>query len=111
MIEMKEELLAEIAEIDRKLGRLESWNSFALSNFDLPRRVGRPSGLFGAERGELKAAIIKLVKQAGESGITVTELAASLKMKAINLYVWFNTTGRRVKEITKIGQAKYAWMG
>ena len=108
---MKEELLLEIAQIDAELLAMSGAQHSPLLKLALGRKVGRPAGAPSAERGELKAAIIKLVKQAGESGITVKELAASLGINAGNVYVWFFGTGKRVKEIKKVGRAKYAWVG
>jgi len=61
--------------------------------------------------GETKAAIIELVKRAGKPGITVKEIAGELGVKPQSIYVWFGTTGKKVKEIKKVKPATYAWVG
>jgi hypothetical protein len=83
------------------------------------RKPGRPPGSkskktsVGAPKGRrgkrLKAPLIKLLKSAGSAGITVKELAAKLKVKPNNVFSWFYTTGKKVKGITKVGEAKYAY--
>ena len=111
LIEMKEELMLEIAQIDAGLLAMSGAQHSPLLKLALGRKVGRPAGAPSAGRGELKAAIIKLLKQAGGSGTTVKAVAASLGINAGNVYVWFFGTGKRVKEIKKVGRAKYAWVG
>jgi hypothetical protein len=76
--------------------------------------VGRPPGKTGrrGKRGKrLKAPLLKALKKAGASGITVKELAAKLKVKPNNVFSWFYTTGKKVKGISKVGEAKYAFAG
>lgn len=63
-----------------------------------------------SKRGATKERIIELVKGAGKGGIGVGELAAKLGVKYNNAYVWFATTGKKVKEIKKVGKAQYAWV-
>jgi phage antirepressor YoqD-like protein len=57
----------------------------------------------------LKAPLLKALKAAGSSGITVKELAAKLKVKPGNIFSWFYTTGKKIKGINKVGEAKYAY--
>jgi len=61
--------------------------------------------------GGVKEAIINLVKGSGKAGIKVGEIAASLGVKTGNIYSWFTTTGKKVKQIKKAGPGKYAWKG
>lgn len=81
------------------------------------RKPGRPA-LFklGLKRGgtgkrgkRLKEPMLKALKAAGASGVTVKELAAKLKVKPGNIFSWFYTTGKKIKGINKIGEAKYAY--
>jgi len=106
LIETKERLLAEVAEIDRELTKFESGEPSYPTNA-IP---GYQLNGTRVPRGALKARIVDLVKSAGTSGITVKDLAGTLGVKAGNIYVWFNTTGRKVKEIKKVGLAKYSWV-
>jgi phage antirepressor YoqD-like protein len=68
--------------------------------------VGRKPGKRGKR---LKAPLLKALAAAGASGITVKELAAKLKVKPGNIFSWFYTTGKKIKGISKIGEAKYAY--
>ena len=61
--------------------------------------------------GGVKEAIINLVKASGKAGITVGEIAEKLGVKTGNIYSWFTTTGKKVKQIKKAGPGKYAWKG
>jgi hypothetical protein len=61
------------------------------------------------KRGALKEQIIGFVKSAGKSGITVKEIAAKLGGKPDRIHVWFNATGKNVKQIKRIRPATYAW--
>ena len=81
------------------------------------RKPGRPAGVKTkvakvkkAKRGKrLKGPLLKVLSAAGSSGITVKELAAKLKVKPGNIFSWFYTTGKKVKGISKVGEAKYAY--
>lgn len=59
--------------------------------------------------GGVKEAILNLVKASGEAGITVGELADKLGVKTGNIYSWFTSTGKKVKQIKKAGPGKYTW--
>ena len=63
------------------------------------------------KQGALKDAVIGLVTAGGKAGVTVEEIAAKLGVKAPGIHVWFSTTGKKVKQIKKIGRGKYAWVG
>ena len=58
----------------------------------------------------LKGALLEKLKAAGKKGITVKELAASLKAKPTSVSVWFYTTGKKIKEVKKVGAARYAYV-
>ncbi|HUB66689.1 MAG TPA: hypothetical protein VL981_04315 [Candidatus Methylacidiphilales bacterium] len=99
--------------IDSALKAIESGDS-------VPKRRGRKPGRpvlsqvagksrKGRKRSKrLKDSILKLLKSAGSSGITVKELSAKLKVKPGNIFSWFYTTGKKVSGLKKIGEAKYA---
>jgi hypothetical protein len=63
-----------------------------------------------SRRGKLKEGLLKKLHAAGKEGLTVKELAASLKAKPASVAIWFYTTGKKVKGIKKIGRAKYAYI-
>jgi hypothetical protein len=71
------------------------------------RPTGRPSPARRAKRGALKEKIVRALRAAGSKGATIQELSGKLGVRAANLYVWFNGTGRNVPGLKKIGAAKY----
>ena len=82
------------------------------------RKPGRPAGSVSkktskgrkSKRGKrLKQPLLKALAAAGPSGIKVKDLAAKLKVKPGNIFSWFYTTGKKIKGIHKIGEAKYAY--
>jgi phage antirepressor YoqD-like protein len=56
----------------------------------------------------LKGAILKALQDAGTKGITVKEIAAKVKAKPNNIFSWFYSTGKKIKGLKKIGEAKYS---
>lgn len=73
------------------------------------RRRAKIGGPQRQPRGAVKQAIIDLIKGRGREGITVKEIATTLGVKANRIYTWFYSTGSGVKQIRKIGDAKYCW--
>lgn len=55
--------------------------------------------------------VLKALETAGEAGIKVAELAKTLKVKGVNLHVWFATTGKKNKAIKKVGKGHYKLQG
>ncbi len=58
----------------------------------------------------LKERIVRSLKVAGKSGVTVKELAARLGKSYGNISVWFHTTAKGVKEIKKVAPGRFAWV-
>jgi hypothetical protein len=114
LIKHKEQLHAELAQIDAELQSLESSSPLLKKR---GRKPGRPSGISSAvkttktrKRGKrLKESLLKELAAAGSAGITVKELAAKLGVKPGNVFSWFYTTGKKVKGIKKVGEAKYSY--
>jgi hypothetical protein len=114
LIKEKESLQSKLEKIDQTLQSLESGNA-------TPKRRGRKPGFKlnaktgtkgrpGGKRGKrLKEPLLQALKSAGSSGATVKDLAAKLKVKPGNIFSWFYTTGKKIKGITKVGEAKYAY--
>jgi hypothetical protein len=110
LIKEKETLQVKLKRIDAALEHLESGKAPA-------RRRGRPPGVKSVAKAKkgpgkrskrLKEPLLRALKSAGASGVTVKELAAQLKVKPGNIFSWFYTTGKKIKGITKVGEARYA---
>jgi hypothetical protein len=114
LIKQKEQLQAQLAQIDAQLQSLESGSPLPKKR---GRKPGRPSKSAVAanpiktkKRGKrLKGSLLKQLEAAGAAGNTVQELAAQLGVKPSNVFSWFYTTGKKIKGIKKVGEAKYSY--
>ncbi len=63
-------------------------------------------------RGELRSQILDALRAAGEKGVQVKELAAVLRIKAVNIHSWFHSAMRRYPEhIRKAAPGRYVLTG
>jgi hypothetical protein len=116
LIKEKESLHAKLGKIDSELAALDSGKAPGKKR---GRKPGRPPGSVSkaspgrkSRRGKrLKEPLLKALSAAGASGIKVKDLAAQLKVKPGNIFSWFYTTGKKIKGIKKVGEAKYAYAG
>jgi hypothetical protein len=103
LLAKKEALQEQIKQIDQRL------TSLARGKGQAARRAsGRGHGVTG--RGELKEAIIGALKTAGKEGMAVKDIAAKTGVKSANVFSWFYATGKKVKGIKKVGEARYAFV-
>jgi hypothetical protein len=109
LLERKESFQAQIAKIDAQLAAFDAGGPPAPTKGKPGRKPGRK--VKQAKSGAVKTAIIELVKGAGAAGITVKEVAAKIGGGYNRVSVWFNSTGKRVKEIKKVGLGTYRWVG
>jgi len=113
LTERKEALMGQIQEIDRQMVRVQTRIGVPTRSDDQPARVTvrrtRRQAIRGrsTKRGALKEKIVRALRSAGRKGATIRELSNKLKVPSANLYVWFNGTGKNIREIKKIGVAKY----
>jgi hypothetical protein len=114
LVKEKEVLQAKLDHVIAELHALETGKAAPKKR---GRKPGRPPGSKAklavgkvkTKRGKrLKEPLLKALKAAGSSGITVKELASKLKVKPGNIFSWFYTTGKKIKGISKVGEAKYA---
>jgi len=118
LVKEKELLQAKLDHVTAELNALESGKPAPKKR---GRKPGRPAGAKNkvavattktakpTKRGKrLKEPLLKALKAAGSSGITVKDLATKLKVKPGNIFSWFYTTGKKIKGISKVGEAKYA---
>ena len=105
LVKEKEALQAKLAQVERSLAELESGKvrkDESLAKQRGPRR--------GRRRAALKVGLLKTLQAAGKDGLSVKELAASLKAKPASVSVWFYTTGKKIKGIKKVGKSRFAYI-
>jgi hypothetical protein len=117
LVKEKESLQSKIDRVNAELQSLET--GVAAAPKRRGRKPGRPAGVATkvtvakvrrSKRGKrLKEPLLKALSAAGSSGVTVKELATKLKVKPGNIFSWFYTTGKKIKGISKVGEAKYAY--
>ncbi len=73
-------------------------------------KVAKAGEASRSKRGAVKEAIIAVVQAAGKAGISVKDVATRLGVKYGNVSVWFGSTGKKVKEIKRVGRGTYAWV-
>jgi hypothetical protein len=69
-----------------------------------------PAKVASAKRGPkggLGKKVVAALEAAGEDGVKVVDLAKKLKVKLVNLHVWFATTGKKNPAIKKVGKGHY----
>jgi len=62
-------------------------------------------------RGELKGQILEMLNAAGKAGVSVQELADRIGIKAANIHSWFSANVKKIAELKKVGEARYALNG
>ena len=62
-----------------------------------------------AAAGSTREKVLAALREAGKEGITIKELSTKLGIKNQNLHTWFNQTGKKLAEITKIGTGRYQY--
>ena len=103
LIEQKEALLAKIAEIDRKLEALGSGQGKSK-----PQKTNRAKTT-GSKRRMVTAEILTELMKGGDKGTESIVLAKKLRLSSSRLSAWFATTGKKYKEIKRIGRGKHTW--
>jgi hypothetical protein len=119
LVKEKEALQAKLESIDAELTALESGKGGGKKRGRKPGRPpGRPPGSGVKVAGRkarktkrLKEPLLKALSAAGSSGVKVKDLATQLKVKPGNIFSWFYTTGKKIKGIKKVGEARYAYSG
>ena len=105
LVKEKEALQAKLAQVERSLADLESGE---VTKDDAPAKRRGPRR--GRRRAALKDGLLKTLQAAGKEGLSVKELATSLKAKPASVSVWFYTTGKKIKGIKKVGKARFAYI-
>ncbi|MBV9658985.1 MAG: hypothetical protein JO295_12830 [Verrucomicrobia bacterium] len=119
LLDKKESLQAQISDLDQKIAGLLGGSGLDGTTRRGPRKasrssqepvatakIGRRKG-GGGKRGALKESIINELKNAGDEGVSIKELADKLNVKSANLHAWFGSTGKKIAGLQKVGPARY----
>ena len=108
LVEQKEALVAQIARIIAQLDAIGGAKRTAVKAAAPPPAPRNPTKR--QPRGQLKAAIVALLKGTGSKGLAVNEVAAKVGLASKAVFAWFYRTGKSIKQIKKVGEARYAWI-
>ena len=103
----REKLISQIKSLDVRLESL--YKSLKFQRAEIPAKPDPNSNK--SEHGGLKRMVLDLLVKAGPEGISVKEISAYLNTKPANIHAWFHSTGRKISQISKIGEARYALTG
>ena len=98
----KSAIQAQLAKVDAALNALDAGEG-TVSRVPGKRRQKR------RRRGGLKEAILEQLRAAGKPGVAVKEIAASIGANTASVAVWFYTTGKKMKEIKKVGRGQFSF--
>lgn len=105
LVKEKEAIQAKLAQVERSLEALDGGKE--TKGKPLAKKVGSRRA---RRRAPLKDALLKKLQDAGKEGLSIKELANSIKAKPGSVSVWFYTTGKKIKEFKKVGPARYAYV-
>ena len=100
LLKQRASLMASVEKIDRQLESYEG---------GIGSGGTTPASAVPRKRRKLKEAVLALLRKAGKEGATVKDIASKLGVDPNRIYTWFYSTGSRMDEIKKIGEARYTW--
>jgi hypothetical protein len=106
LLKKKEKLAEAITKIDLQIRKIEGETA---SDHKPARSVSSKKTRKRGKPGKTGAKVLQALTAAGAKGIRVVDLSKKLKIKPANLYVWFQTTGKKVKEIQKTAPGHYVY--
>lgn len=111
LTEEKERIAIEIANIDAKIVNIVSGTPRpATPKPARLEKIAKPAKQVRKEkRANLSGGILDALKQAGEAGVTISEIAKKSGLKPQSINVWINTTGKKYPEVKRVGRGCYSW--
>jgi len=112
LVEEKAGLEQRIREITAVLGAATAGTgeiapAVATTNQESPAPV--KSKAKRAMRGALKEAIVAELQKAGTGGTSISAIAQALGVKELNVRAWFYATGKKIKNVKKVGRGVFGW--
>lgn len=70
-----------------------------------------PTPRKGAKHRMMKVSILSTLRDAGEAGMTATEVARKLSLPRTRVQAWFSGSGKTITGLEKIGPAHWRYTG
>ncbi len=64
----------------------------------------------GAKHRKMKERVLRSLRNAGENGKTIAEIAAELGVLKSRVQSWFSSTGKKCAEVRKIGAGRWRFV-
>ena len=93
--------------LQSELAKVESQISAAIGGSTVTSKIKVAPKAKRGKRGALKELLLAELKAAGKIGASVKDLSSKLGVKNQNLHVWFNTTGKRIAGLKKMGPGQW----
>lgn len=112
LLQKRDELKEKLAAIEAEIEAIESSSGRKMAAAKAPAgpaKAGSKLRKTRAKRTPLKDNIIAVLKQAGKEGIEPKTIAEKINGTPMQVNAWLGVTGKKLKEIKKLGRGKYAW--
>ena len=117
LAEKREKLLTRVKSLEMEIASvlsnlpagISTGKGRTLKNLIKPARGSRTRRSHHQKPGALKERILEILRVAGDSGVTVSEIAEELSIRPANIHVWFSTTGKRLEEVKKIAPGRFRY--
>ena len=111
LLQRKESLQAEVAKID---GQLDSYGSGKLvkqvagkvSLVKLQKAASKKRSP-RSKKGSIREGVNNVLKNAGKAGMHISKIAEGMGGNLGSLRQWFATSGKKIKNIKRVGPATY----
>ena len=116
LLQRRESLQAEIAQIDNNLNSYETGKPLKRAVRKNKKSVGRPTkakktasrkGASRNRKGSIREGVDSTLKKAGKAGMHITKIAQEMGGNLASLRQWFATSAKKIKTIKKVGPATY----
>ena len=107
LTERREALLNEVNSIEAQISAALSGVTASPTTAEVaprPRKIGKGKG---GKRGAMKEIVLAALREAGEAGIMVKDLAVKIGAKPQNVHVWMHTTGKKNGLVKAVGKGVY----
>lgn len=111
MLEDRDKIVSQIKELEKELKEIDK--TFKTFERNTAKRAGVSEPSKGSsDRKNLKGEITSRLKEAGEAGLSITEISKELEIPNASVHSWFSSTGKKVVEIIskgERGEKRYFW--
>ena len=106
LLQKRDELKAKLSVLEKEIEALEIRGGATASVSTGAPKLRKTR----AKRTPIKDSIIAVLKAAGKEGIEPKTIAAKINGTPLQVNAWLAGTGKKLKEVKKLGRGQYAWV-